>query len=915
MLTSGLLRRFSPSATLNYGIAILSVAVALGAGLVLQSTIGVAPSVSLFLCAIMFIAWIGGTGPGLFAIALTVLAFDYFFLRSAHSFSLSYEDVPRLALFTVAALFVVALSAAQRRAEASLRRIRDEQQETVRELQRLNETLRLENAERKRAEEKIRRAEQELQATIDTIPALAARYRPDGSMDFVNQTWRDYTGLSQESLGRQRWGVAIHPDDQPRVEHAWLAHLAGGEPFDIEQRLRRADGEYRWHWVRRVPLRDDNGELVKWYGVGFEIEDQKRAEDALRRSEARLAESQRELQLMIDTIPALVTVFRRDGEREFVNQTWRDYTGFQLTDIQGGGWRTVVHPDDHARSEEAWRDAVATGEPVQLEHRIRRADGEFRWHMGRRVPLRDETGNIIRWYGVGTDIEDQKRAEAAARRSEAHLAKAQRELQLMIDTIPALVTVFRPDGEREFVNKTWRDNTGLQLEDIQNEGWRINVHPDDQERSERLWREAIATGEPLEIEHRIRGRDGEYRWHMGRRVPLRDDSGEIIRWYSVGTDIEDQKRAEEALRRSEAKLAATIDTIPVLVSSYGPDGRRDFVNAAWRHFTGLSPEQALGTEWFSTVHPDDIAEGELRWREALAKGQAMRMEQRFRRADGAYRWFLVDRVPLHDETGRVIKWYATGYEIEDQKRAEGALHAAQAELAHASRVTTLGEMSASIAHEVNQPLAAIVANGEACRRWLDRGTPDLDEVRGCVEWIIKDGYRAGEVIRRVRALSNKAEIQKAPLDINDTIKEVITLLQRELAAHHVLLRTELGAALPLVFADRVQLQQVVINLVMNGIEAMQSVENRPRDLIVRSYEDDAHQVVVAVKDSGIGIAAASADRMFDAFFSTKPGGLGMGLSICRSIIEVHGGRLSASSNGGSGATFQFALPSYREEAA
>jgi PAS domain S-box-containing protein len=664
-----------------------------------------------------------------------------------------------------------------------------------------------------------------------------------------------------------------------------------------------------------VPLRDDNGEPVKWYGVGFDIEDQKRADDALRRSEARLAESRRELQLMIDTIPALVTVFRRDGEREFVNQTWRDYTGFQLTDIQNGGWRAVVHPDDHAMSEKAWRDAVATGEPVQLEHRIRRADGEFRWHMGRRVPLRDETGNIIRWYGVGTDIEDQKRAEDAARRSEARLAGAQRELQLMIDTIPALVTVFRPDGEREFVNKTWRDNTGLQLADIQNEGWRLNVHPDDQETSERLWREAIATGEPLEIEHRIRGRDGEYRWHMGRRVPLRDDSGEIIRWYSVGTDIEDQKRAEEALRRGEAKLAATIDTIPVLVSSYGPDARRDFVNAAWRHFTGLSQEQALGTEWFSTVHPDDVAEGEVRWREALAKGQALRMEQRFRRADGAYRWFLVDRVPLHDETGRVIKWYSTGYDIEDQKRAEGALHTAQAALAHASRVAMLGEMSASIAHEVNQPLAAIVANGEACLRWLNRETPDLDEVRGAVDWIIKDGNRAGEVIRRVRALSNKAEPQRAPLDINDTIREVVALLQRELTVHRVLLRTELAPVLPLVFADRVQLQQVIINLIMNGIEAMQPVEDRPRDLVIRSYEDDSQQIVVAVQDSGVGIVAESADRLFDAFFSSKPGGLGMGLSICRSIIEVHGGRLSASGHGGAGATFQFALPPQRENAA
>jgi PAS domain S-box-containing protein len=1116
----------------------------------------------------MFVAWIGGTGPGLLALVLTVVAFDYFFLSPVHSFSLPFGDLPRLVLFIIAALFVLALSAAQRRTAETLRRIRDEQQETVRELQRLNEALRLENAERKRAEEKIRLAEQELQATVDTIPALAARYRPDGSLDFVNQTWRNYTGLAQESLKGQRWGVAIHPDDLLHVERAWRAHLATGDPFDVEQRLRRANGEYRWHWVRRVPLRDENGNVVKWYGVGFDIEDQKRAEDALRQSEAALAKNKRELELTIDMIAAVVTCSGPDGERDFVNRPWRDYTGLTLADIQGERWRSVVHPDDCAESEVKWRASLSTGEPFEFEQRLRRADGEFRWHMVRRVPLRDDNGTVVRWYGIGHDVEDQKRAETALRRSEAHLAEVQRELQLTIDTIPALVAVFRRDGEREFVNQTWRDYTGFQLKDIQNGGWRAVVHPDDHAGSDKAWRDAVATGEPLQLEHRIRRADGEFRWHMGRRVPLRDEAGNILRWYGVGTDIEDQKRAEDAARRSEAQLAdakrelqATIDTIPTLVSSYWPNWQRDFVNQAWQRFTGIS-------------HPDDIASGESKWRRSLATGEPLRIELRFRRADGEYRWHMVDRVALRNENGDVVRWYSVGYDIEEQKRAESALrqseaqsaeaerelrltldriptlawharadgsaeylnkrwldytglsmeqargwewqaaihpedvpglidtwrdmlasekavevearmrrfdgeyrwflfrpeplrdrhgkvvrwygtntdiedrkraevalqrseaylaeaqrlsstgsfgwvvasddmfwseetyqimgvdraaklsidiiidrvhpddrarvqrefvrmtkgtesydyehrlllpdgrvkhllvrahhvkyasgkeeivgavmdvtearkaqealHAAQAELAHASRVMVLGEMSAWIAHEVNQPLAAIVSNGEACLRWLGRKTPDLAEVRGAVDWIIKDGNRASEVIRRVRALSNKAETQKAPLDINDIVKEVVALLQRELAVHRVQLRIELAPALPLVLADRVQLQQVIINLIMNGIEAMQPVEDRPRDLLIGSYQDDAHQVVVAVKDSGVGIVAESADRLFNAFFSTKPGGLGMGLSICRSIIEIHGGQLLAMGHSGPGATFQFALPPQRENTA
>src|SRR5258706_4903193 len=244
--------------------------------------------------------------------------------------------------------------------------------------------------------------------------------------------------------------------------------------------------------------------------------------------------------------------------------------------------------------------------------------------------------------------------------------------------------------------------------------------------------------------------------------------------------------------------------------------------------------------------------------------------------------------------------------LSEQKRAEEALREAQADLAHVTRVTTLGEIAASIAHEVNQPLAAVVANAEACLRWLDRG-PDLDAARRSVQWIIDDGNRASEVIRRVRALANKTDIEKAPLDLNDVVREVIALVQRELISHQVLLQMELAPTLPLILADRVQLQQMIINLVMNGIEAMQSVTDRPRELVIRSGQDEA-QLLVSVTDCGVGISAEDADRLFDPFFTTKSGGMGMGLSICRSIVEAHGGRLWASANLLHGATFQFTLP-------
>ena len=246
-------------------------------------------------------------------------------------------------------------------------------------------------------------------------------------------------------------------------------------------------------------------------------------------------------------------------------------------------------------------------------------------------------------------------------------------------------------------------------------------------------------------------------------------------------------------------------------------------------------------------------------------------------------------------------------DITAAKQAEEKLHNAQAELAHITRLTTLGELTASIAHEVNQPLAAVVANAEACLRWLDRETPDLTAARRSADWVINDATRASEVIRRVRALAKKTDIEKVPLDVNDVIREVIVLVQRELISHQVSLRMELAPTLPMVLADRVQLQQVMINLVMNGIEAMRSVTDRTRELVIGSLQE-TQQVLVSVTDRGVGISTEIADRLFNPFFTTKSGGMGMGLAICRSIMEGHGGRLWATADVPHGATFQFTLP-------
>jgi len=370
---------------LDYAIAVVAVGTAAAGGQLYHGMTGFEPTAPLFFCVIIFVAWFSGTAPGIVATLLTILAFDYFFVPPFYTFALPLKDIPQLVVFAVGAILVVSLCAAQRRSTDALKRERDEQGAALLQLEHANETLRGENAERKLAEDRARRSEETLRAMIDTIPALAARHGPNGEIEFVNQTWRTYTGLSQE-IWKDR-SLIVHPDDRVRIDRAWEHHVETGEAFETEQRLLRSDGEYCWHLLRRVPVRNESGDVVAWYGVGYDIEDSKRAEDALRSSKAQLAEAQRELQLTIDSIPAMVSTYRPDGVHSYVNKTWIDYVGLTLEEAVSDRGNALFRSDDPERA--LWRACLKSGEPLSTEAPIRGADGVFRWFSIRRVPLRN----------------------------------------------------------------------------------------------------------------------------------------------------------------------------------------------------------------------------------------------------------------------------------------------------------------------------------------------------------------------------------------------------------------------------------------------------------------------------------------------------------------------------------------------
>jgi len=766
--------------------------------------------------------------------------------------------------------------------------------------------------DRKRAEAAVLASERNLSLILNSLPVLIWSAKAGGNADFVNQRYLDYVGLPLEAILDFGFADVIHPDDVDGLLEAW--RLAQDQDTSLAQaRIRRFDGSYRWFYFAGQKFHDANGE-VRWFGVDLDIEELKRTEEALKTSEAALRQSERSLSLTISTIPAMVWSTKPDGMLDSWNQTFLDFAGVAFEEVEGDGFYRLFHPEDLERMRSTWDEVVGSTRPQETEGRMRGRDGEYRWFAFRQKPLLDTDGSVLKWYGIVVDIEDRKRAEEALQASETALRGHQRRLEHIINAVPGLVWSATTDGAVTFLSQQYLDYIGLDAEQALAGAWEDALHPEDADGLLAAWARALSEGRATEHEARLRRADGGYRWMLFRASPSYNEAGQVVEWFGVNIDIEDRKDAQDAfkasetaLRDSERQLQQIVSSIPGLTWASDAHGATTFWSQQYLDYAGARLEDVLGFGFANYIHPDDRGPIIEMWGRIIASGLPGESELRLRRADGAYRWFLIRACPFFDGDGNLTQWFGVNVDIENRKRAEEDLRQSQNELAHATRMTTMGELAVSIAHEVNQPLMAVVTNAGACLRWLNGEAPDLAMARQAAERIVRDGHRAGDIITSLRNLARKSAPRQDRVLLDRVIPVVLELLEGELRRHHIVAKAELGDCRITIRGDGTQLQQVVLNLVMNAIEAMASSTTGQRRLTV-SAEVLGGDALVSVADTGPGLGSEDPDRLFEAFFSTKAEGIGMGLSICRSIIEAHGGRIWAGDSGARGSVFSFTLP-------
>ena len=756
-------------------------------------------------------------------------------------------------------------------------------------------------AELQQACHEIKRSETQLRAIIDTIPTQLWCSFPDGTNEFSNQTWQDYTGLSSNEGGGLGWLRVMHPEELNEISKDWRSVMDFGGRYDREARIRRFDGVYRWFLCRAAPLRDESGNIVRWCGTNLDIEDRKRAEDALRSSELNF-------RLIVDSIPGLVCTMSAEGQLELINRQLLEYFGKPHEEMKNWANGDAVHPDDLPHVISEWATSIEAGRPYDIEARCRRGDGVYRWFQVRGLPVRDAEGRVSGWYVLLTDIDDRKKIEDELRQSSERY-------RVVVETASDAVISMDQTGTILLANPATARVFGYNPAELIGKPLTLLMPEYMRKLHEAGFNRYMDTGQ-----RHINWQGTELIGlrKNGEEFPVMVSFGELTRnGRSIFTgfmrDISDQKRAAEALRRSESYLAEA-QRLTHTGSWAGNILTRQIFHSSDEHsrLYGFDPARGIPSfdELYERVHPDDLTRLVEAFDNASRDGIDAEVNYRIVAPDGAVRHVEVVGHPVMKPSGEKGEFVGFLMDVTERRQAEEErerLREALADLARINRVSTMGELTASLAHEIRQPISAAVTDARTCLRWLGREKPDITEAQEAASRLVKDVTRASEIISRISSLFKKDAMQRELLDVNELIQEMVDLLRSEADRHSISIDSEVARDLPVILADRIQLQQVFMNLMINGIEAIKDT-GTPGKLTIKSQQDENRQLLISVADTGVGLRPEHSEQMFKAFFTSKAQGTGMGLPISRSIIEWHGGRLWATPNTGQGAIFQFTLP-------
>jgi two-component system, LuxR family, sensor kinase FixL len=751
---------------------------------------------------------------------------------------------------------------------------------------------------RRAAEQSRRESEQNFRSLVETTAAVP--WQAD------IQTWVfTYVGPQAVRLlgypveqwyEKDFWVSHLHPDDKEFAVNTCLALSKTAEDFEFEYRMLAASGETVWvHDIVKCEHRD--GKPAELRGFMLDISERKQAEEALRESEERIS-------LAANTAGLGLWVWDATRDESWVTPEGRRLFGWTESELVNlERFIHTLHPDDREPTRQAVLQSLQNGGDYVAEYRVVLSGGAFRWIATRGRIEFDGSGRPLRLRGVSLDITERKTADEALRESE-------KRFRTMADTAPVMIWMSGTDKLCTFLNKGWLDFTGRTLEQELGNGWAEGVHREDFDHCLEIYANSFDARQEFIMEYRLRRRDGEYRWVLDHSVPRFAPDGTFLGYIGTATDITELKRGEETLEKQRAFLRQVIDIDPNFIFAKDREGRFTLVNQALADAYGTTVETLIGkTDADFNSNPEEV---EFFRRMDLEVMDTLRErfipEEPVTNSQGEIRWVQTVKRPILDKDGSANQVLGASTDITQRKKAESELQHNRQELAHVTRISTMGELAASLAHELNQPLTAILSNAQAAQRFMAADPADLEEVREILKDIVQDDSRASEVIQRMRALVKKEKISFVPLDLADVIREVELLVHGDAALHGIRVLLDLIPDLPRVRGDKVQLQQVVLNLLLNSFDAMKDCMVNEREVHVQAELEGEGLLRVAVRDRGIGLGNGKLDKVFQPFYTTKRDGLGMGLSISRSIIEAHSGRLWAENNPDRGATFYFTVP-------